>query len=302
MRLLKAEEINIMVQSLSTLTSLVPVGSLEAYIRQVNQIPMLTLEEEKDLTERLFNSNDLEAAKKLILAHLRFVVRVAERYSGYGLALGDLIQEGNIGLMKAVRRFDPRIGVRLVSFAVHWIKAEIHEFILRNWRIVKIATTKAQRKLFFNLRSAKKRLGWSTRNEVDEIAKELGVSAKDVYEMEARMNAYDTSFDLPVDDQDDEGGGATRTKLVPAQYLMDERYDPLQQLETDNTTEYEHHALQHCLMQLDSRSRDILQKRHLNIKKTTLHALAKQHAISAERVRQLEQAAFAKLKHALQGQ
>jgi len=263
---------------------------------------MLTLEEEKDLTERLFNSNDLEAAKKLILAHLRFVVRVAERYSGYGLALGDLIQEGNIGLMKAVRRFDPRIGVRLVSFAVHWIKAEIHEFILRNWRIVKIATTKAQRKLFFNLRSAKKRLGWSTRNEVDEIAKELGVSAKDVYEMEARMNAYDTSFDLPVDDQDEEGGGATRTKLVPAQYLMDERYDPLQQLETDNTTEYEHHALQHCLMQLDSRSRDILQKRHLNIKKTTLHALAKQHAISAERVRQLEQAAFAKLKSALQGQ
>lgn len=283
----------------STFSPLVSVGSLGAYIRYVNQIPILTLDEEKDLTTRLFNSNDLEAAKKLVLSHLRFVVRVAERYSGYGLALGDLIQEGNIGLMKAVRRFDPRIGVRLVSFAVHWIKAEIHEFILRNWRIVKIATTKAQRKLFFNLRSAKKRLGWSTRKEVDAIAKELGVSSGEVYEMEARMNAHDTSFDLSMDDEEEEGGAGS-AKFAPSQYLVDERYDPAQQFEMDDSTEHEQKALRRCLMLLDPRSRDILQKRHLNPEKATLQALAKQHDISAERVRQLEQAAMAKLKNVLE--
>lgn len=277
--------------------SLLSIGSLEAYIRYVNQIPMLTLEEEQDLGERLFNSNDLEAAKKLVLSHLRFVVRVAERYSGYGLALGDLIQEGNIGLMKAVRRFDPRVGVRLVSFAVHWIKAEIHEFILRNWRIVKIATTKAQRKLFFNLRSAKKRLGWFTKNEVDEVARDLGVDPSVVYEMEARMNAYDTSFDLS--DEDEEEGGNGGVRLVPSQYLVDERYDPAKQFENDDAIESGQQALQHGLTLLDSRSRDILQKRWLNSDKATLQELAAHYQISAERVRQLEQAAMAKLKEAL---
>lgn len=277
--------------------SLLSIGSLEAYIRYVNQIPMLTLEEEQDLGERLFHSNDLEAAKKLVVSHLRFVVRVAERYSGYGLALGDLIQEGNIGLMKAVRRFDPRVGVRLVSFAVHWIKAEIHEFILRNWRIVKIATTKAQRKLFFNLRSAKKRLGWFTKNEVDEVARDLGVDPSVVYEMEARMNAYDTSFDLS--DEDEEEGGNGGVRLVPSQYLVDERYDPAKQFEKDDSIESGQQALQHGLTLLDSRSRDILQKRWLNSDKATLQELAAHYQISAERVRQLEQAAMAKLREAL---
>lgn len=284
---------------LPTLTSLVPAGgSLEAYIRYANQIPILTLEEEQALTERLFNSNDLEAAKKLILSHLRFVVRVAERYAGYGLALGDLIQEGNIGLMKAVRRFDPRVGVRLVTFAVHWIKAEIHEFIIRNFRIVKIATTKAQRKLFFNLRSAKKRLGWSTPQEVEAIAKDLGVSSSEVYEMEARMNAYDTSFDLSMDDEEEEGSTGS-AKLAPSQYLIDERYNPAQQLEMRDSTEQGQQAVQRCLKLLDSRSRDIVQKRYLNPEKATLQTLAKEHKISAERVRQLEQTAMTKLKDAL---
>jgi len=281
-------------------SSLLPIGSLEAYIRYVNQIPMLTLEEEQELAALLFDSNDLEAAKRLVLSHLRFVVRVAERYSGYGLALGDLIQEGNIGLMKAVRRFDPRIGVRLVSFAVHWIKAEIHEFILRNWRIVKIATTKAQRKLFFNLRSAKKRLGWFTKTEVDAVAQDLGVDPSAVYEMEARMNAYDTSFDLSADEENEEGSTGSSAKLAPSQYLADESYDPAYQFEISNSSEYGQQALQHCLELLDSRSRDILERRWLASEKATLQDLAGEYRISAERVRQLEQAAMNKLKKALQ--
>lgn len=271
--------------------SLVSVGNLESYIQYVNQIPMLTLEEEKDLTERLFNANDLEAAKRLILPHLRFVVRVAKRYSGYGLALGDLIQEGNIGLMKAVRRFDPKVGVRLVTFAVHWIKAEIHEFILRNWRIVKIATTKAQRKLFFNLRSAKKRLGSFTAKEVAEVAQDLGVSSDEVYEMEMRMNASDTSFE-PTS----ESGNDSSKQLVPAHYLEDERYNPAIEFEAQDSTQNGHNALEQGLAHLDPRSRDILQKRWLNSEKATLQALALEYKVSAERVRQLEQAAMNKLK------
>jgi RNA polymerase sigma-32 factor len=277
-------------------TALVSVGSLDSYIHYVNQIPMLTLEEEKDLANRLFNSNDLEAAKQLILPHLRFVVRVAQRYSGYGLALNDLIQEGNIGLMKAVKRFDPRVGVRLVTFAVHWIKAEIHEFILRNWRIVKIATTKAQRKLFFNLRSIKKHLGSLTQAEAFEVAKDLGVKSSDVYEMEKRMSAYDTSFDLPTDDDGDEGGS---TQFVPSQYLEDERYNPATQFETEDSTEQSQQTLQHALAQLDARSCDILQQRWLNSEKKTLQELAAHYKVSAERIRQLEQAAMEKLKKLL---
>lgn len=285
-----------MTQPLFAPTALVPVGSLEAYIRYVNQIPMLTLEEEQTLAQQLFHANDLEAAKKLVLAHLRFVVSVAQRYAGYGIALGDLIQEGNIGLMKAVKRFDPSVGVRLVSFAVHWIKAEIHEFILRNWRIVKIATTKAQRKLFFNLRGAKKRLGWFNKEEVETVAKELGVTPAEVYEMEKRLNAHDTGFDLATDeDEEDENIG----RLAPVQYLEDPRYDPATQFETDDTAEQGQKALQHCLKLLDPRSHDIVQKRWLNAEKATLQELADRYQISPERVRQIENAAMSKLKNAL---
>lgn len=279
----------------SKLNGLVSVGSLDDYIRYVNQIPILTHDEEKALADRLFNSNDLEAAKSLVLAHLRFVVQIAKRYSGYGLALADLIQEGNIGLMKAVKRFDPRIGVRLVSFAVHWIKAEIHEFILRNWRIVKIATTKVQRKLFFNLRSAKKRLGWFTKEEVETVAQDLGVTPLQIYDMEKKLSmaASDVSFDQSSDD-DEENENIIR--LAPAQYLEGDQYDPAQQLETQNSVDHNQHALQQGLMSLDARSRDILERRWLNSEKATLQALATEYCVSAERVRQLEQAAMRKLK------
>lgn len=272
-----------------------PIGSLDAYIHRVNQVPMLSAEEEYDCAERFQTEGDLEAARCLVLAHLRYVVRVARGYLGYGLPLNDLIQEGNIGLMKAVKRFDPKMGVRLVSFAVHWIKAEIHEFVLRNWRIVKIATTKAQRKLFFNLRSNKKHLGWFSNEEVDTVAKKLGVSADVVREMEMRMSGYDASFDPYADDDDSEHGN-----FAPAAYLADAHADPALQLEGSNWETNNTEKLAHALTALDQRSRDIVQRRWLTDDKATLHDLADQYQVSAERIRQLEKSAMQKLKQALE--
>ncbi len=267
-----------------------PTGSLESYIQSVNQIPMISAEEERALAERFRLDSDLDAARQLVMAHLRFVVKVARGYSGYGLSQADLIQEGNIGLMKAVKRFDPEVGVRLVSFAVHWIRAEMHEFILRNWRIVKIATTKAQRKLFFNLRSKKKRLGWMNQEEVNDVAKDLGVKPSEVLEMEKRMSNYDASFDGPIDDDDDE------VAYAPALYLEDQRIGPEQQLEIEQLDNEHQAKLQNAIALLDDRSRDIIAKRWLAENKLTLHKLAAEYNISAERVRQIEQAAINKLR------
>jgi RNA polymerase sigma-32 factor len=267
-----------------------PTGSLELYIQSVNQIPMISAEEERALAERFRLDNDLEAARQLIMAHLRFVVKVARGYSGYGLSQADLIQEGNIGLMKAVKRFDPEVGVRLVSFAVHWVRAEMHEFILRNWRIVKLATTKAQRKLFFNLRSKKKRLGWMNQEEVNDVAKDLGVKPSEVLEMEKRMSNYDASFDGAINDDDDEPAYA------PALYLEDQRIGPEQQLEIEQLDKEHQAKLQNAIALLDDRSRNIIAKRWLAENKLTLHKLAAEYNISAERVRQIEEAAINKLR------
>ena len=269
------------------------VGSLSSYINWVNQIPMLTLEEEQALAEKLQKNNDLESARKLVLSHLKFVVRIARGYSGYGLAQADLIQEGNIGLMKAVKRFDPNIGVRLVSFAVHWIRAEIHEFVLRNWRIVKIATTKAQRKLFFNLRKQAKKRGWFSNDEVNAVAAELNVSHKDVRQMEARLNNYDESFDSEDNNDDHYAWSA------PANYLEDKRYNPATQLENSDWSQDQEHRLYGALKTLDKRSQDILQERWLNVKKLTLHELANKYKVSAERIRQLEKNAMQKIREVL---
>ena len=265
-------------------------GSIEAYIQAVNEIPMLSAEEEQALARRLYDLQDLDAARQLVLSHLRFVVRVARGYRGYGLAQSDLIQEGNIGLMKAVKRFNPEVGVRLVSFAVHWIRAEIHEFILRNWRIVKVATTKAQRKLFFNLRSSKKRLGWMNQDEVNAVARDLGVSAKDVVEMEQRLSAHDMSFDAPVDDDPE------NETFSPAGYLEDGRVSPEEQLATDQLDQADRRKLTSALLNLDGRSREIIQRRWLSEDKTTLQALARKYGVSAERIRQLEQNAIEKMR------
>lgn len=281
-----------MLQPMSLSTMAVPVGSLEAYIHQVNQIPMLTPEEEIDCAQRFQAQGDIEAARRLVLAHLRYVVRVARGYLGYGLPLNDLIQEGSIGLMKAVKRFDPAMGVRLVSFAVHWIKAEIHEFVLRNWRIVKIATTKAQRKLFFNLRQMKKRLGWCNAEEVRDIAKDLGVSPEDVILMEQRLNAMDTSFDAPDDDSQDAAN-------APERYLHDPQKDPAWLIEQEDTGDQQQEKLLYALKNLDARSQDILQQRWLVDKALTLHELAEKYGVSAERVRQLEKNAMKKLRLSL---
>ncbi len=270
----------------------VAVDSLELYIRQVNAIPLLSYDEERELACRLKLQNDLEAAQQLIMAHLRFVVRIARSYMGYGLPLNDLIQEGNIGLMEAVKRFDPDHGVRLVSFAVHWIRAKIQEFILRNWRIVKVATTKAQRKLFFNLRSAKKHLGWLTPDEVDAMAKDLGVSADDVTQMESRLSGYDVSFDPDPEDDGHEDNSA----LAPVMYLSDSRYDPFTQLSQDDWDDQARHQLADALEHLDARSRDIVQRRWLSEKKATLQELAHDYGVSAERIRQLENNAIKSLK------
>ena len=265
-------------------------GSIEAYIHSVNEVPMLSAEEEQALARRLHDLNDLDAARQLVMSHLRFVVRVARGYSGYGLSLADLVQEGNIGLMKAVKRFDPEQGVRLVSFAVHWVRAEIHEFILRNWRIVKVATTKAQRKLFFNLRSSKKRLGWMNREEVDAVANDLGVSAADVMEMEKRLNANDASFDGPAREDPE------KDSFAPAGYLTDGSASPEEQLALEQTDQVNRQKLAEALLSLDERSQEIIRQRWLNDDKATLHTLAAQYGVSAERIRQLEQNAMKKLR------
>lgn len=279
---------------LQTAAMHLPLGNLETYIHHVNQIPMLSQEDEQDYAKKFRENNDLAAARQLVMAHLRFVVKIARGYLGYGLALGDLIQEGNIGLMKAVKRFDPSIGVRLVSFAVHWIKAEMHEFIIKNWRIVKIATTKAQRKLFFKLRNAKKRLGWSTPEEVDIIANDLGVPASEVLSMEMRLNAHDMTFDVTPELEQDHPQA-----LAPVEYLADDNYSPAHALEQTVLANDGQQKLYLAFQKLDDRSQDILQQRWLNDEKATLHTLADQYQVSAERIRQLEKNALSKLKKAI---
>jgi RNA polymerase sigma-32 factor len=269
--------------------SLVPQGSIGAYVQSVNQFSMLSAEEENELAERLFNEGDLDAAKKLVMSHLRFVVYVAKSYAGYGLPQADLIQEGNVGLMKAVKRFDPSVGVRLVSFAVHWIKAEIHEYVIRNWRMVKVATTKAQRKLFFNLRKAKKRLGWFSHDEVATVAEHLNVSTTDVLEMESRLNGQDLSFDLGANDDDE-------ANFAPVQYLEDKSADIAIAVEAENSQSHLKNKLYSALSLLDERSQDIVSARWLSEPKATLQDLAARYSISAERVRQLEANAMKKLQ------
>jgi len=272
---------------------LVPAGtgSLDAYIQEVNKIPVLTLEEEQALARLYNDEEDIEAARRMVLAHLRFVVHVAKGYTGYGLALGDLIQEGNIGLMKAVKRFDPDHGVRLVSFAVHWIRAEMHEFILRNWRIVKVATTKAQRKLFFNLRKSKKRLGWLSFEEVKAVAKDLGVKPEVVLEMESRLSGQDVGFDLSSDSDDDAG-----SYVAPVAYLESKARDPELELESSDWTEHNNNLLYAGLDELDERSQDIIRCRWLGDGKLTLQDLANRYGVSAERIRQLEANALRKMR------
>ncbi|AJE23134.1 RNA polymerase sigma factor RpoH [Azotobacter chroococcum] len=279
-----------MTNSLQPVSALVPGANLEAYVHAVNSIPLLTSEQERELADRLYYQQDLEAARQMVLAHLRFVVHIARSYSGYGLAQADLIQEGNVGLMKAVKRFNPEMGVRLVSFAVHWVRAEIHEFILRNWRIVKIATTKAQRKLFFNLRSQKKRLAWLNNDEVEAVAESLGVEPHEVREMESRLSGQDMAFDPATDADDDSAFQA------PAHYLEDQRYDPARQLEEADWSDSSAANLHEALDGLDERSRDILYQRWLAEEKATLHDLAAKYKVSAERIRQLEKSALNKLK------
>ena len=271
-----------------------PGVNLGAYISTVNQIPILTAEQEKELADRYFYDQDLDAAKMLVMSHLRFVVHIARSYAGYGLPQGDLIQEGNLGLMKAVKRFDPNMGVRLVSFAVHWIKAEIHEYVIRNWRIVKIATTKAQRKLFFNLRSLKKSSKKLTLEEAKSIANDLNVTPEQVLEMEGRLTAYDAAFEAQGDD-DDEGS----TYVAPALYLEDNRYDPARLIEEEDYEQQSTSALHDAMDQLDDRSRNILQRRWLDDDKSTLHELAAEYNVSAERIRQLEKNAMDKIKVAM---
>ncbi|WP_018994505.1 RNA polymerase sigma factor RpoH [Thioalkalivibrio sp. ALJ2] len=272
----------------------VPVGNLDHYMQAVSRIEVLDPEHERELARSLQERSDLDAARQLILHNLRFVVHVARGYQGYGLPLGDLIQEGNVGLMKAVRRFDPNQGVRLVSFAVHWIRAEIHEFILRNWRIVKVATTKAQRKLFFNLRSAKQRLGWMSNDEVSAVARDLGVSENDVWEMERRLSSQDASFD-PAPDSDDE-----HSYLAPAQRLSleDMSDDPAQVAEDEDWDRHYQERLASTLGELDERSRDILARRYMSEPKATLHELAAEHGVSAERIRQIENNAIKRIRTA----
>ena len=267
-------------------------GSIEGYIQAVSSIDMLSAEEERELAVRLREDEDLQAARKLVMSHLRFVVHIAKSYSGYGLPQADLIQEGNMGLMKAVKRFDPTVGVRLVSFAVHWIKAEIHEFVLKNWRIVKVATTKAQRKLFFNLRKAKKRLGWFTHDEVQTVADELGVSTKEVLQMEARMSSQDQAFDLTADE--DETGN-----FAPVQYLEDKSSDVETDVINNDWDKAASKRLYSAIKTLDERSQDIIETRWLADNKITLQDLADKYQVSAERVRQIEKNAMKKLQAAM---
>ena len=278
---------------LQDMEALSPGGDLQAYINSVHSIGILTPEEEKKLAEDLYYRNDLDAARKLVLAHLRFVIYIAKSYSGYGLSEADLIQEGNIGLMKAIRKFNPEMGVRLVSFAVHWVKAEIHEYVLKNWKIVKIATTKAQRKLFFNLRGKKKGLDWFTEEEIEQVAKDLGVKPSEVREMEKRLSGSDMSFD-PLSDSDDD-----EATYAPSQYLQDEDANPADIFENDSLSEENTSQLYEAINQLDDRSRDILQDRWLADEKLTLHDLAEKYEISAERVRQIEKNAMKKVKQSI---
>ena len=285
---LKSE--NSMGTALQEMEALSPGGDLQAYINSVHSIGILTSEEEKKLAEDLYYRNDLDAARKLVLAHLRFVIYIAKTYSGYGLPEADLIQEGNVGLMKAIRKFNPEMGVRLVSFAVHWVKAEMHEYVLKNWKIVKIATTKAQRKLFFNLRSKKKGLGWLTEEEVEAMAKDLGVKPAEVKEMEKRLSGIDMSFD-PLSDSDDE-----EASYAPSQYLEDADSNPADIFEQDIHNATNSTQLYEAINELDDRSRDILQDRWLADEKLTLHELAEKYNISAERVRQIEKNAMKKVK------
>ena len=267
------------------------LGSLDAYIGAVHQIPVLTVEEEQALARRFHEEGDLDAARDLVMSHLRFVVHVARGYNGYGLPLGDLIQEGNIGLMKAVKRFDPDVGVRLVSFAVHWIRAEMHEYIIKNWRIVKVATTKAQRKLFFNLRRSKKRLGWLNADEVRAVAEDLNVSEREVLEMESRLSGRDIGFDAPADVDDE------RAPPAPAAYLESHVEDPSQAYEREDSASYQLELLREGLASLDDRSRDIIERRWLDPdSKVTLQELADQYGVSAERIRQVEANALKKMK------
>ncbi|MBL4744198.1 MAG: RNA polymerase sigma factor RpoH [Cycloclasticus sp.] len=272
-------------------------GSLDAYIASVSAAPVLSAEEERDLARRLRNNNDLEAARTLVLSHMRYVIHIARSYNGYGLALPDLIQEGSIGLMKAVKRFDPEMGVRLVSYAVHWIKSEIHEFVIKNWRIVKIATTKAQRKLFFNLRKHKRNLAWLNENEADAIASDLGVDKSAVYEMEKRLSNFDMAFDGHQDDNTD----SDEVTYTPASFVTKEEHDPASVVEAHNEKEHHSTQLHAALNNLDERSRSILSERWLGDNKPTLHDLAAKHKVSAERIRQLEKNAMNKVKAELMG-
>jgi RNA polymerase sigma-32 factor len=272
---------------------LVPGSNLSAYMQAVSSVPILTPERERELAEDLYYNGNLDAARDLVMAHLRFVVHIAKTYTGYGLPLADLVQEGNVGLMKAVKRFNPEKGVRLVSFAVHWIKAEMHEYILRNWRIVKIATTKAQRKLFFNLRGQKKRLAWLTNDEAQAVASDLGVDVREVRQMEGRLAAADMTFDNTASDDDD-------NTVAPVHYLEDRRADPALQLEEADWEENSHQHLTDALEQLDDRSRDIIASRWLSEEKATLHELAAKYSVSAERIRQLENNAMNKVRALLQ--
>jgi RNA polymerase sigma-32 factor len=271
-----------------------PTGNMDAYINAAFQLPMLSAEEERSLATRLRDHKDLEAAQKLITSHIRFVVRIARSYNGYGLCMPDLVQEGTVGLMKAVKRFDPDMGVRLVSFAVHWIKAEIHEYILKNWRIVKVATTKAQRKLFFNLRSSKKRLGWFSKEEVEGVAEDLGVKPETVLEMESRLSGQDIAFDGPVHEDND------AVVATPAGYLSDMRMEPASMLEAVDSETQMKRRLSHALNGLDQRSREILESRWLGESKSTLNELADRYQVSAERIRQIEKSAMKKLKAQLE--
>lgn len=280
-------------RSLQLVGPAVPGRDLTAYIASVNSIPVLSAEQERELANQYYYDNNLDAARQLVMAHLRFVVHLARSYSGYGLAQADLIQEGNVGLMKAVKRFNPEMGVRLVSFAVHWIKAEMHEFILRNWRIVKIATTKAQRKLFFNLRSAKKSLGWLSNDEAQAVAEDLGVDAAVVRQMEGRMSAYDKAFDAPTEADDDEAYQS------PAYYLEDSASDMAREIEDAEWEEQQTSNLHKAMSELDERSRDIITSRWLTEQKSTLHELAAKYNVSAERIRQLEQNAMSKVRGVL---
>jgi RNA polymerase sigma-32 factor len=270
------------------------VGTFDAYLNVVRQMPKLTVEQERELALRFRDDGDLEAARELVMTNLRFVIHVARGYSGYGLSMPDIIQEGNIGLMKAVKRFDPDVGVRLVSFAVHWIKAEIHEYVIKNWGIVKVATTKAQRKLFFNLRKSKRDLGWLTNDEALAIAKDLDVDLSIVYEMEKRLGSRDMSFDMPVDESTEE------SYVAPASYLHQHGADPAVLLENSDWIGHEQDLLADAMADLDERSLDILSSRWLMDKKATLHELAERYNVSAERIRQLEQNAMKKLRAAVE--